>query len=178
MRTSSEAAKACKNTSTNKVGLCLWHCQDWYQSPHYFPSAIEQWRNAKEKHHGDRTPPYGAPVYYEGGKYGHIAIYVGDGMVRSTDAGGAGKVATVPLDWFKAHWGYSYLGWTGDIGGKSIEFDGGDVALSDKDIQKIAKAVWAFQITDPTGMDNGKPVKDDKDNASTMIKNIRRDTAK
>ena len=153
----------------------LWHVQDWYKAPHLFPSAIEQWRNAEEKHHDDRTPPYGAPVYYEGGKYGHIAIYVGDGKVRSTDAGGSGKVATVPLDWFKNNWGYEYLGWTGDIGGQPIDFDGGDdVALSDKDIKAIAKAVWQFQIADESGMDDGKPVKNDTDSALSFLKIIRK----
>ena len=177
MRTSSGAAKVFKAQRTNRVGMCLWETQEAFQTNHWYPSAIEQWNNARDKHPGDRTPPYGAPVYWRGGKYGHIAIYVGDGMVRSTDAGGAGRMGTVPIDWFKSHWGYDYLGWTGDIGGKKITFDGGDMALSDSDIKKIAKAVWAFQIKDPTGMDDGKPVKDDTDNASTVLKNIRRDTA-
>lgn len=122
MRTAQEAAKAFRERSTNRVGMCLWHVQDSYQSPHLYPSAIEQWRQAHQKHPGDRTPPVGAPVYFAGGRFGHIAIYVGDGRVRSTDSGGAGRMATTSIDWFRTHWGYSYLGWTGDIGGRAIDY--------------------------------------------------------
>ena len=62
-------------------------------------------------------------MYYRGGKYGHVVLYVGDGMVRSTDAGGSGKMATVPIEWFQRAWGYEYVGWSEDLGGKMIEFD-------------------------------------------------------
>lgn len=122
MRTAQQAAEQFKDRTTNRVGMCLWHVQDAFGSPHLYPSAIEQWKRARKRHKGDRTPRYGAPVFYEGGKHGHVAIYVGNGRVRSTDAGGAGKMATVPLDWFAQHWGYTYLGWTEDIGGAMINF--------------------------------------------------------
>jgi hypothetical protein len=122
MRTAREAARFFKDLTVNREGMCLWHVQDAFLTNHWYPSAIEQWRNAAKKHAGDRTPPIGAPVYWGGSRYGHIAIYVGNGMVRSTDAGGPGRMGTVPIDWFKSHWGLDYLGWTGDIGGKDIDF--------------------------------------------------------
>lgn len=123
MRTAKQAARFFLDKTTNKVGLCLWHVQDAFQSPHLYPSAIEQWKASKKKHPGDRTPRYGAPVFFEGGKHGHVAIYVGEGRVRSTDAKGAGKMGTASIDWFARAWGYKYLGWTEDIGGKTVEFD-------------------------------------------------------
>lgn len=121
MRTAREAASFFKDKMTNRVGMCLWHVQDAFQSPHLYPNAITQWKQAKHKHR-TKSPKYGAPVYYEGGEHGHVAIYVGNGKVRSTDAGGAGKMATVPLEWFARYWGYTYLGWSEDIGGRMIDF--------------------------------------------------------
>lgn len=123
MRSAKEAAEFFKDKETNMAGRCLWHVQDAFQSPHMYVNAITQWYQAKHKHFGDRTPPVGAPVYFKGGRHGHVAIYVGGGKVRSTDAGGSGKMATVSIDWFLRNWGYTYLGWTEDIGGENIDFD-------------------------------------------------------
>ncbi len=123
MRSAKEAAQFFRQKDYNQVGKCLFEVQSAFAGGHMYPSAINQWYNAKHKHHGDRTPPVGAPVYFSGGQYGHIAIYVGDGRVRSTDAGGAGRMATVSIGWFATHWGYNYLGWTGDIANRQIDFD-------------------------------------------------------
>lgn len=123
MRSAKEAARFFKELNTNKVGMCLWHVQNAFGGGHAYPNAITQWREAKHKHAGDRTPKVGAPVYWGGTQHGHIAIYLGNGMVRSTDAGGAGRMATVPLGWFERHWGMHYLGWSEDIAGRKIEFD-------------------------------------------------------
>lgn len=123
MRTAKQAAAFFKRKTSNKVGLCLWHVQEAFDSPHMYPNAITQWHQAEHKHPGDKTPPVGAPVCYKGGKHGHIAIYVGNGKVRSTDVGGRGRMGTVPLNWFAGAWGYEYLGWIGDIGGRNIDFD-------------------------------------------------------
>lgn len=123
MKTGLQAAKAFTRKQTNRVGMCLWECQEIYPTNHWYPSAIEQWRNAEHKHTSQKNIPVGAPVYYSGGRYGHIVLYVGDGMVRSTDAGGSGRMATVPIDWFAKAWGYRYEGWSEDLGGRMIEFD-------------------------------------------------------
>ena len=123
MRTAHEAARFFKEKDQNRPGMCLYETQAAFNAPHMYPNAITQWHAAKDKHPNDRTPKYGAPVYFAGGQHGHVAMYVGNGKVRSTDAGGRGKMATVSIDWFRQHWGYSYLGWTGDIGGQKITFD-------------------------------------------------------
>ena len=122
MRTARQAAQAFKDKTRNEVGMCLKEVQACYESGHAYPSAISQWDNAKTRHKNDRTPPIGAPVFWRGGKYGHVAIYVGNGKVRSTDAGGRGIMGTVSLDWFARAWGYTYVGWTGDLAGRKIEF--------------------------------------------------------
>ena len=64
--------------------------------------------------HTDRRPPRGAIVFYSGGSRdnGHAAVSLSAGMERSTDAGGRGVPATVPLDWPEREWGLTYVGWT------------------------------------------------------------------
>ena len=123
MKTGYEAAKAFKEKTTNKVNLCLWECQEIYPTNHWYPSAWGQWENAKKRHLDLKNIPIGAPVYLRGGRHGHITIYVGNGEVRSTDAGGPGVMGTVPIDWFRRAWGYEPVGWSEDLGGKNIDFD-------------------------------------------------------
>ena len=123
MKTGREAAQAFKEKKTNKVNMCLFECQDIYPTNHWYPSAWAQWQNANKKHTTKTKIPIGAPIYYQGGQHGHVVLYVGNGHVRSTDAGGAGKMATVPLEWFELAWGYKFAGWSEDLGGKDIDFD-------------------------------------------------------
>ena len=82
----------------------------------------------------------GAPCYYRGGAYGHVVISAGGGRIRSTDCTSASDISEVDLSWVEEHWGYTYLGWTGDINGVDLPLtDGGsdsgqgvdDVALQD-----------------------------------------------
>jgi hypothetical protein len=83
-----------------------------------YPDASTAWRNTNDRHPGDKTDvPRGAAVYWTGGSsgFGHIALSLGNGMVRSTDAGGSGRIATVAIDWVQQHWGLPYAGWAWDI---------------------------------------------------------------
>lgn len=123
MKTGREAADAFCKKVTNMVNMCLYECQEIYPTNHEHPSAWAQWENAKTKHTSKRKIPVGAPVYYKGGRFGHVVLYVGNGNVRSTDAAGPGKMATVPLEWFEKAWGYTFVGWSEDLGGKKIDFD-------------------------------------------------------
>ena len=84
--------------------------------------AVDGWKATKFRHPGDRNPPAGVPVFWSGGRngYGHAAVSLGNGLIRSTDAGGREIVATVPLKWVEDNWGMKYLGWTEDLGGVKI----------------------------------------------------------
>lgn len=84
--------------------------------------AEDMWKAATLSHPGDRQPPAGVPVYYGGGSQdnGHAAVSLGGGMIRSTDARGAGRVGTVPLDFPTREWGMPYLGWSDDLYGHVI----------------------------------------------------------
>jgi hypothetical protein len=84
--------------------------------------AEDMWKAATLRHPGDRLPPAGVPVYYGGGSQdnGHISVSLGGGLIRSTDARGAGRVGTVPLDYPERIWGMPYLGWSEDLYGHVI----------------------------------------------------------
>jgi hypothetical protein len=84
--------------------------------------AVDGWKATKVKHPGDRNPPRGVPVFWSGGShgYGHAAVSLGDGKIRSTDAGGRGVPATVDLGWVERAWGLTYLGWSEDLAGVTI----------------------------------------------------------
>ena len=120
MRTRQQAVNAARRTVHNKPGMCLWHVQDWCGAPHRYAGAWIQWENARHKHPGDPHPPPGVPVFFSGGRWGHIALSLGGGMCRSTDAGGRGVIADRPLSWFGPAWGRPYAGWSEDIGGLII----------------------------------------------------------
>lgn len=139
-----ETARNAEQAKTNEPGYCLKECRQWAGIGSLYPDAATAWRNANHRHVGNRNPPRGAAVYWTGGSqgYGHIAISLGDGMIRSTDAGGSGIVATKPLSWFDTYW-YSldYAGWADNINETTIPGVGDDMPLSDDDIERIAKRV-------------------------------------
>lgn len=116
------AVASARRSTYCRVGMCLWQVQEWWASGHAYPDAITQWNNTSQ--HRDRNIPLGAPVFYSGGYHGHIAIYVGNGMIRSTDAPSNGRVAEVPLDWPSSRWGHGYIGWGSRLGPSSLNLSG------------------------------------------------------
>ena len=123
----SSAAQACGTAlryTHCRPGMCLAYVHDWLGIGSMYPSAISAWLNSPSKHSNDRTPPAGAPVFWRGGShgYGHIALSLGHGKIRSTDAPSTGLVSTVDLGWVTAHWGQIYLGWTEGLNGVPIPY--------------------------------------------------------
>lgn len=117
MRTPEQALAYARRFTTCKVGMCLWHVQDWFGSPHKYPDAHSQ-ANAVRLYQG--TPPPGVPVFYRGGKHGHVAISTGNGNIRSTDCPSDGRVGETDLNWPQRRWGHVYIGWSKNIGGVDI----------------------------------------------------------
>lgn len=130
----STAVKRARADHFNTPGTCQMWTRELYSSPSVGDvdsdgdaDAVDGWKSEPLKaRHTDRKPPLGSPVAWSGGRsgFGHRAISLGpiDGvyMIRSTDAGGSGQVATVPLSWVERHWGLTYLGWSETIGGTPI----------------------------------------------------------
>lgn len=148
----------------NEPGYCLRETREAYGIGSLYADAAEAWRHALGKHPGDTTPPYGAPVYWEGGEsgHGHIAIYVGDGQVRSSDAGGHGVMGTRSLDWFRSYWGLPYAGWAESVNGVYIPGLGeDDEDVTPETIREIAKAVWAYDRAFSTSLNSDGSVDDE-----------------
>jgi len=148
-----QTAQRALNTSTNKPGYCLQQCRTWAGIGSMYGDATTAWKNTNDRHPGNKSAPRGSMVYWTGGShgYGHIAVSLGNGKVRSTDAGGSGKVATVSIDWPTTHWGLPYAGWAWDVNEVTIPHGGGgsggdkpkddDMPLTEDDLQKIASRV-------------------------------------
>ena len=117
MRTASQAVAQARRYRSVRVGMCLYYVQEWFGAPHRFPDAISQWHHTGQ--HGG-TPAYGTPVFYAGGRHGHIAISIGDGKIISTDAPSNGRVGVVDLHWPTRRWGHQYVGWGDTLGGAHI----------------------------------------------------------
>lgn len=112
------AARNAENDRANDPGMCLQVVRMWCGIGARYSDAATAWKNTNDRHPGDKTDvPRGAAVYWTGGSkgYGHIALSLGNGKVRSTDAGGRGRVATVDIGWVERTWGQKYAGWAWDI---------------------------------------------------------------
>lgn len=122
VRTGPDALARYLAQTTNAVGMCLRETRTAYGIGSRYPDAATGWRNTRDRYPGDTNPPVGAPVWWTGGPggYGHVAIYAGNGNVRSSDAGGRGLMGTRPLGWFRTNWGLPYAGWSRDLNGVTI----------------------------------------------------------
>lgn len=132
VRNREEAAKLAESTQFNIPDSCQLTTRGWFDAPSVgdfdgdgAADAEDGWKSEPVAgRHSDRKPPRGTPTSWLGGSKdnGHRAISLGPNdkgvyMIRSTDAGGRGKCATVPLDWPELNWGLQYVGWTPTIDG-------------------------------------------------------------
>jgi len=115
-------ARNAENDRTNDPGMCQQQTRIWSGISARYPDAATAWRNTNDRHPGNRNPPRGAHVFWTGGSsgHGHVAMSLGGGKVRSTDAGGRGRVATVDLGWVERNWGHHYAGWAWDNNEQTI----------------------------------------------------------
>lgn len=102
-------------------GRCFNKCDHlagdiWgYEDASGYYSAFTHWQTAVAQGIAvpdDREPPLGALLFWETGKpFGHVATYIGNGMVV-TNAGGeyGSNVYIYYADWYDVI-GYKYLGW-------------------------------------------------------------------
>lgn len=120
---SAKAAMAnARRYKTCRVGMCLMYTRTWLGIGARYGSAIAAWNGAKKRHGPKSTPPKGAPVFWRGGRHGHIALSMGGGKCRSTDRPRGGVVSTVSIDSITRAWGYTYVGWTEDLNGVTIPY--------------------------------------------------------
>jgi LysM repeat protein len=85
-----------------------------------FPSALAQWDayvGTRLAHPGGRNPPPGSLLFWYTPTFGHVAVYVGEGLVVTNDVydsrtGLHGGVYLAPVsDISRGVWRLPYLGW-------------------------------------------------------------------
>lgn len=66
---------------------------------------------------GNRTPPIGSLLFWDTGPQGHVATYIGGGMVVSnlTNGENGTSIYVVPAEFFENSWGSPYLGWADPV---------------------------------------------------------------
>lgn len=106
----------------NWKGLCQMFVRSAFGVGGGFGSAITQWNGAKKKHPTKSTDkiPLFVPIFWRGGKYGHVALYIGNGRCISTDAKRSGWPDIVTVNSITRSWGYEFLGWTEDLNGHQV----------------------------------------------------------
>lgn len=150
VRNAEQTATSAEQSSSNEPGYCLKWSRIRADIPALYPDAATAWRYAHHRHKGDRHPPRGAMVYWLGGSsgYGHIAVALGDDLIRSTDAGGWGVPATVAVGWPESHWGLPYAGWADNVNDVIIPGVGAEMNEGDWDrMENLIRSVWDDKMT-------------------------------
>lgn len=128
MRTSGFAAAAymadlARKNATGVKGYCLRTCRlAWGLAPDE-GSAIKEWESipARNKRTDPMKAPVGAPHFWAGGKYGHVALQAEhEGYVWTTDLPVPNKVGLVDIKFVNKKWGYRYLGWSTQFQNKKL----------------------------------------------------------
>lgn len=119
--TAPQAVARSKSFTRYQVGMCqnfVWRCLD-YDRRAGINNANEGWYRTTMKRYTS-NPPAGAPVFWSGGTYGHVALSLGNGYVRSTDWPSKGYVGNVLITRLSSAWGKRYRGWGADYAGHPI----------------------------------------------------------
>jgi len=139
-----EALAKARQHQTYAVGYCLRFVRlEAWEIGGLYASAIDAWHGAQHRHPGDRNPPIGAPMFYAGGRYGHIVV-AGDraDLMRSTDCRTSGAVSEADTDWPVRSWGQRYLGWTEDLNGIDLPLEAEEEEeMTGEDWQKLRSIV-------------------------------------
>lgn len=153
VRNAEQTATSAEQSTSNSPGYCLQWSRERATIGALQPDAATAWKHAFNRHPGDRNPPRGAMVYWLGGShgYGHIAVSVGGGRVRSTDSGGTGVPATVELSWPEQHWGLPYAGWADNVNDVAIPGVGTGDSGKDDDMPQYDHAACKRATKLPAG---------------------------
>lgn len=105
-------------------GTCSQLCDHlagmaWGYANSGYESAREHWAvmvATGHAHPGDTNPPVGALLFWDTGLYGHVAVYVGNGMIVTNMNGPQGLgVYSIPASQITQTWGAPYWGWSDPI---------------------------------------------------------------
>lgn len=119
-RNGTSAANKSLTISKGYGGMCLKFVRICWGVDAKYPSAKTAWAKAKKKHRSLDNAPVGVPVFMSHPKsvYGHVAVYLGAGKMRSTNSS-TGRVTTYKISTWES-WGYTVQGWTEDLNGVNL----------------------------------------------------------
>lgn len=104
------------------VGYCLRTIRSLYGVPALYPDAETAWEEADRKHPQTDPAkiPWGVPVFWTNGRYGHIAFSIGHGRCITTDYVATGKLGVAPIAALGPWCGGRLVGWTNDLNGVDV----------------------------------------------------------
>lgn len=146
-------ARNAEQDTRNDPGYCQQQTRQWSGIAALYGDAATAWANTNDRHPGDKHPPRGAHVFWTGGSsgYGHVGMSLGNQMVRSTDAGGRGVVATRHIDWFGQNWGLPYAGWAWDNNEVTIPHGTPEPPREDPEVSEYVQARRTKEQNVPAG---------------------------
>lgn len=117
-----DSAKRAPTRSGDWYQWCLVFVRMCFGVNSRYPSAIAAWENAERRHNVDRGSqvPAGVPVFWRTGKWGHVALSVGNGYCLSNDILRKGEIDVVHIDVITKRWNATLLGWTEDLNGVTV----------------------------------------------------------
>lgn len=125
VNTPAQAVAKANGITSGYAGMCLAFVQDCYDARAVEPSAQSAWEHSGGRHALSNlgqlgSVPMGAPLYMtDGNPYGHVALYLGGGLMRTTNSA-TGLIHTDPVSLWVNSYGYRLQGWTEDIEGQPI----------------------------------------------------------
>lgn len=101
-------------------GLCLQFTRICANIAGLHGSAKQAWAAAQHTHTGYTDAPAGAFLFmsHPRSKYGHVAVYLGDGTMRTTNSE-TNRIHTDPVPKWVG-WGYKVEGWSEDLNGVHV----------------------------------------------------------
>jgi hypothetical protein len=132
-RTPAQAIQVMKDrdarNETGWQGLCLKSCRTAYDLPGGWSEADVWWDSCPDeyKHPWSDAPPFGMPIYWRIGEYGHIALSNGDGTIYGTDLPTNDQIGHCSIDLPRTKWGAKPVGWANWLNGQVLPYDGNTV---------------------------------------------------
>lgn len=107
-------------------GLCLRASRTAWRRPGGWHDANAWWAAvpAQHKHGWSSAPPLGAPVFFAGGRHGHIGLSDGQGGMWHTDAPNVDRIGHTSINWPRDRWGFRNVGWASWLNGAALPVGG------------------------------------------------------
>lgn len=100
--------------------MCLRFVRTCLGVPARYSYATQAYQHTTKRGGTTGDPPPAVPIWWAGGRYGHVALSAGGGYCWSNDILRVGKVDKVTISTITRGWGMDYKGWTEDINGVDV----------------------------------------------------------